>query len=258
MSDEAKGGSDSTSAATEAAPGEAVSAESEPEAPIERTIATRVHGTYLLRPPATGTPEALLVGFHGYGETATDHLAQLERIPGADRWLLCAVQALHPFYTKSGRVVACWMTQHDREHAIADNTAYTAAVVTEVLAGHPALADRLAWIGFSQGTAMAYRAAAGSGHPSRALIALAGDVPPEVVARDPLDLPPTLIATGRDDEWYSPGRMEEDLARLHGRGLDARGLAFAGGHEWTEEVYRAVGEFLERRPRGIIPRATGS
>ncbi len=213
----------------------------------ERTIPVRVHGTYLLRPPAGGAPEALLIGFHGYGETARDHLARIERLPGAERWLLCAIQGLHPFYTRSREVVAGWMTRHDREHAIADNVDYAAAVVAEVLAGRPELNGRLAWIGFSQGVAMAYRAAAAGRHAARALVALAGDVPPEVAACDPLDLPPTLIAAGRGDEWYGPPRMEEDLAKLRARGVDARGLAFDGGHEWTAEFYRAAGGFLGER-----------
>ena len=233
-------GAASAGAATAAAAGER-------PAPIERTIAARVHGTFLLRPPAAGEPAALVVGFHGYGETARDHLGKLERVPGAERWLLCAVQALHPFYTRSREVVAGWMTKHGREHAIADNTAYCAAVVAEVLAEHPALAGRLAFIGFSQGVAMAYRAAAGLGLPPRALVALAGDVPPDVLARDPLELPPVLIAAGRDDEWYGPARMEEEVGRLRERGIDARGLAFAGGHEWTEEFYEVAGEFLAER-----------
>lgn len=216
----------------------------------ERTIPARVHGTYLLRAPdpaVAAEPEALLVGFHGYGETARDHLGKIERLPGAERWLLCAIQGLHPFYTRSREVVATWMTSHDREHAIADNVEYVSAVVAEVLAGHPRLTGRVAWIGFSQGVAMAYRAAAAGTHAARALVALAGDVPPEVAARDPLALPPTLIAAGRSDEWYGPARMESDLAKLHARGADARGLAFEGGHEWTAEVYRAVGAFLAER-----------
>jgi predicted esterase len=214
---------------------------------LERTIAARVHGTYLLRPPAAGDPTALVVGFHGYGETARDHLEKLERLPGAERWLLNAVQALHPFYTRSREVVAGWTTKHDRDNAIADNTAYIAAVVAEVLAGHSGLAGRLAFIGFSQGVAMAYRTGAGAGHTSRALVALAGDVPPDVLARAPLELPPVLIAAGRDDEWYGPARMEEEVAALRERGIDARGLAFAGGHEWTEEFYEVAGEFLAER-----------
>src|SRR6185436_5052168 len=56
-----------------------------------RAIATLIHGTYLVEPatppweaPAEGAP--LLVGFHGYGENAAIHLAELGRIPGSGRW----------------------------------------------------------------------------------------------------------------------------------------------------------------------------
>lgn len=225
----------------------------------ERSVATRVHGTYLLRPPsapgAPAAPAALLIGCHGYGETAADHLEHLVRIPGAERWLLCAVQALHPFYTRAGKVVASWMTRHDREHAIEDNVAYLAAVIEAVRTEHPEAASRVAYIGFSQGVAMAYRAAAAAtataGPAPRAMVALAGDVPPEVMARGPrsqsLPLPPTLIAAGRDDEWYDPGKMDAEVARLRERGVDARAFPFAGGHEWTAAVYERIGRFLGER-----------
>jgi hypothetical protein len=61
-------------------------------------------------PEAPG-PWPLLVGFHGYGENAVTHLDAVQRIPGVDRWLIAAVQALHPFYTRDQRVVANWMTR---------------------------------------------------------------------------------------------------------------------------------------------------
>ena len=65
-----------------------------------RTIATPTHGRFLLRRPA-GPATLLLVGFHGYRENATRHLAELERIPGAQSWALLAVDALHAFYAGS-------------------------------------------------------------------------------------------------------------------------------------------------------------
>jgi predicted esterase len=220
----------------------------EPVAPVERTLATLTHGTYLLRPPAGGAPaRALVVGFHGYGEDARSHLAALERLPGADGWLLCAVQALHPFYTRRGEVVACWMTSHDREQAIADNVRYASAVVAAVRREHPRAAERLAWVGFSQGVAMAYRAAAAAGHPARALIALAGDVPPDLASRELPGFPPVLVGTGRADQWYTPQRMEEDVALLRAKGVEAEGFAFDGGHEWAEPFIRRAGAVLNER-----------
>src|SRR4051812_33280085 len=101
--------------------------------PLERTVATTVHGTYLVElPPGGPVTPPLLVGFHGYAETAARHLEELRRIPGAAGWLLCAVQAPHPFYTRANEGAASWMPRHDRERAIADNVAYVAAVVSEL------------------------------------------------------------------------------------------------------------------------------
>ena len=56
-------------------------------------------------------PWPLLVGFHGYAETAGDHMDALRAIPGTGEWLLVSIQALHPFYARKERVVASWMTR---------------------------------------------------------------------------------------------------------------------------------------------------
>src|SRR5437764_13531694 len=135
------------------------------------TIPATVHGHFLVR---AGPPERLLIGFHGYAETAAIHLNELLQISGTDRWTVAAVQALHPFYSgRTQQVVANWMTRFDREQAIADNIAY----VRSVLGRFPE-AKTIVFAGFSQGTAMAYRAASDFDRAA-GLIALAGDVPPD-------------------------------------------------------------------------------
>ena len=103
-------------------------------------------------------------------------MTALQRIPNASEWLLVAVQALHPFYTKNERIVASWMTRLDRELAIADNVRYVAAVVEAVRDELGLETSPIVFAGFSQGVAMAYRAAAAI--PAAGVIALAGDVPP--------------------------------------------------------------------------------
>ena len=94
-----------------------------------RHIPALIHGRYVLETPARVDGAPLLVGFHGYGESAEKHLEELRRIPGASRFVLCAVQALHPFYNRTGDVIASWMTRLDREQAILDNVRYVASVV---------------------------------------------------------------------------------------------------------------------------------
>ena len=208
------------------------------------TIETATHGRYLVEPPAAPTGAPLLVGFHGYGEHAERHLAELRRIPGSGRWLRVAVQALHRHYSADRRhVVGSWMTRQDRELAIADNIAYVRRVVAAVRARYAA-GDALVYCGFSQGVAMAYRAAVHGGHACRGVIALAGDVPPELRSEPAAAWPAILIGRGRTDAWYTQDKLESDLACLAGAGAAVDTLVFDGGHEWTAAFRAAAGRFL--------------
>ncbi len=211
----------------------------------ENWIAAITHGRYLIHRGDAGEEAPLLVGFHGYGENAERHLEQLQRIEGADGWLLCAVGALHPFYnTRTGDVIDSWMTRRGREQAIVDNVSYVSRVVAEVRRRYRP-SSRLVFAGFSQGVAMAYRAAAGTGFRCHGLISLAGDVPPDAVA-DRGHLPPVLVGRGTGDELYTEEKMDADLKVLAELGVEVETCVFEGGHDWTPEFYARAGEFLRR------------
>jgi len=190
-------------------------------------IETKTHGRYLVK---RGASQRLLIGFHGYAENADKHLGELEKL-GLD-WTLVAVQALHRFYTRGDEnVVASWMTRQDREDAIADNLDYVRRVV-DAMAPY----DTLAFAGFSQGVAMAYRAA--SRIACSGVIALGGDLPPDV----PNLAVPVLIGRGEHDGWYTDEKLKKDLKFLP----HASTCVFDGGHEWSDDFRRAAGEFLRR------------
>src|SRR5438876_7619155 len=198
------------------------------------SIAARTHGRYLVE---AGPPERLLVGFHGYGENADESLAQMLRIPGVEQWTVVAVQALHRFYRGrgSGIIAASWMTSQDRERAIVDNIEYVRSVVAELPPPR-----RLVFLGFSQGVAMAYRAA--STHPNAsAVIALAGEMTPDVHG----PLPPILIGRGTGEEWYTDEKLKKDLSFLETL-TEVETCIYDGGHEWTDEFRAGAGEFLRR------------
>ena len=208
------------------------------------TIEARAHGRYLVRVPAGPPPWPLLVGFHGYAEAAADHLAALTAIPGTEEWLLVAIQALHPFYARrEERVVASWMTRDDREHAIADNVDYVERVLDRVSQEHQTR-PTLVFSGFSQGGAMAYRAAAH--YRADGLIILASDVPPDVIAHRRVPLPPILIGRGVKDDWYKEARQASDVAALARIGASVEACVFDGGHEWTDTFRVSAAAFLRR------------
>ena len=209
-----------------------------------RTIAARIHGRYLVEPADRPGAAPLLVGFHGYGERAERHLAELRRIPGNGRWTRVAVQSLHRHYSTDRRhVVGSWMTRQDRELAIADNLAYVRDVVGAVRRSH-ATTGPVVYCGFSQGGAMAYRAARGAGHRCRGVIALAGDVPPELMHAPGGAWPPVLIGRGTTDDWYTAEKMAADHAFLRTAGAMGTPIVFDGGHAWTDAFREAAGRFL--------------
>ena len=210
------------------------------------TVTTPTHGRYLVTPSDQPGPAPMLVGFHGYGEHAERHLTELNRIPGAAAWLRVAIQGLHRFYSNSGQhVVASWMTRQDRELAIADNLAYINEVVRTVKATYD-VADTLVYCGFSQGVAMAYRAGARGDHACRGIVALAGDVPPELKDDPTIIWPPVLIGRGETDEWYSRTKMDADLAFFDSIDGTIESLVFEAGHEWTDDFRERAGSFLAR------------
>lgn len=208
-------------------------------------VSAQVHGRYLVRVPEPAPqPWPLLVGFHGYGEDAADLLRELTRIPGTDEWLVVSVQALHPFYTRNDqKVVASWMTRLDREQAIADNLAYVGRVLNDVRRRYPTR-EPLVFAGFSQGGAMAYRAAAH--YPSDGLIVLAADVPPDVAAGPRAPLPHVLIGRGTEDQWYTESKQASDVRMLEELGTRPEICVFDGGHDWSDEFREAAMNMLRR------------
>ena len=217
-------------------------------ASVSRSIPAATVGRYLVQPPVDGRSNLALVGFHGYGENAERHLEHLRRIPGTDAWTLCAVQALHRFYTRQNEVVGSWMTSQDREQAIRDNVRYVAAAVTAIDQEFGPFA-RVVFAGFSQGVAMAYRAAAALTERCDGLIVLAGDVPPDIKDAA-VALPPVLLGRGTRDEWYTDEKLAADVAALRSRAVSLETVTFEGAHEWHSEFVDAAGAFLHRLRSG--------
>jgi predicted esterase len=206
-----------------------------------KLVSTRTHGRYLIDVPehSRGT----LVGFHGYKENASLHMDVLRRIAGSRSLGLISIQGLHRFYAKGGAVVANWMTKEDREHAIADNVEYVSRVLSAV-ADEFGITRPLIYAGFSQGVAMAFRAAAFVQRPCDGIIAVASDVPPDV-APVAGTLPRVLYARGDQDELYSATQAANDRHVLRSAGVRVDEYVFDGGHLWTAAMIEKSGKFLD-------------
>jgi predicted esterase len=184
----------------------------------------------------------MLLGFHGYGETAEDALRRLQTIPGIDHWAMASIQGLHQFYRRStNEVVASWMTRQNRELAIADNITYVQNVVNSLSGHSPAT---LVLTGFSQGVAMAFRAAAWLNRPVTAVIACGGDIPPELEPKVLARIPSVLIGRGVRDEWYTSEKQAADEERLRAAGVAVQSVVVNASHEWTAEFSEISSQFL--------------
>jgi predicted esterase len=215
---------------------------------IERTIAAQTHGRYLVSLPAGPGPWPLLVGFHGYAEDADLALERLERVDADGTWLRVAVQGLSRFYRRrSHDVIASWMTRQHRDLAIRDNIAYVTSAVAAVAEEWP-VSSALVFLGFSQGVAMAFRSAVSSARGVTAVVALAGDIPPEIDQAALSRIPRVLIGQGSRDHWYTDAKREADERRLVEAGVAVERFMFEGGHEWGAAFDERAGDYLHRLP----------
>jgi predicted esterase len=220
-------------------------------------VATQTHGRYLVDAPAGAGPQPVLAGFHGYGEHAGVIHAVLARLDPGHEWLRVSVQGLHRFYNRTAnQVVASWMTREDRDHAIADNVAYALAVRDALMRDY-AVAPQQVLVGFSQGVAQAYRSAMAYGAPCCGIIALGGDLPPDV-APAAAGLPPVLIGRGRGDTFYTGEMFAADAATLRAVGVDVTVHEFDGGHEWGDPFVSAAAAWLAARRQHRSSLAAGA
>ncbi len=195
----------------------------------ELNVPVTAHGRILIDDADTRLLK-LLVGCHGYAQSADEMMEMLASI-GEGGWTRVSIQALHRFYRGRSQItVASWMTRQDRDLLIRDNVAYVDAAIAAVAGGRSI--QRLVFCGFSQGVAMAFRAAVRGAARADAVLALGGDVPPELLADDAVGFPRVLLARGTSDEWYTAEKLESDQASLEARGGSVETLTFDGGHEW--------------------------
>jgi predicted esterase len=140
------------------------------------------------------------------------------------------------------------MTREDRELAIADNVAYVSNVL-DAVAREWGSEEHLVFVSFSQGAAMAYRAACASSRSVSGVITLGGDVPPELDGAALGRIPAALIGRGSRDEWYTAPKLEQDAQRLRDAGVEVAVVPLDAGHEWTAAFADAAGTFLKRLHR---------
>jgi predicted esterase len=208
----------------------------------EQHLETTISGRYLVEVPAGSGPFPILAGFHGYGQTAEDQMELLRQIPGSEQWLLCSIEALHPFMNVKGDPGACWMTRRDRDLRIAENIRYVDSVLDRINHDY-SVTGTLALHGFSQGVAMACRTALLGKHAVAGVMLLGSEIPPELEALGPMGT--VHLGRGDSDRFYPQEKFQADAARLRDAGVPVEVIRYHGGHSPTADYLASAGRFLQ-------------
>jgi predicted esterase len=120
---------------------------------------------------------------------------------------------------------------------------YVRATLDAVAAEYETLLP-IVFAGFSQGVAVAFRAAARLVERPIAVIAVGGDVPPELGTDSLRHISAALICRGAFDALYPAEQFAIDVRRLRDSGVRVQPFEFDGGHEWSRPVVEAVALFI--------------
>lgn len=186
--------------------------------------------------PEPGTADSLVVLLHGLGADGNDliglapHLAQV--LPGA-----AFVSPHAPFPCDMAPFGRQWFSLQTREPArilagVQDAAVHLNAFLDQELAAYGLAADRLALVGFSQGSMMAMHVALRRAQPCAAVVAYSGMlVAAERLGAEIKSRPPVLLVHGEADEVVGFGAMAAAQQALKGNGVAVTALARPGlGH----------------------------
>lgn len=194
-----------------------------------------------LAPRSGAAPDSLVVLLHGYGADGRDliDLGSLwaDRLPGT---AFVSPHAPEPCaLAPVGRQWFGYVERSDRERWIGVQAAHASldAFLDAELARHGLAPDRLALVGFSQGTMMALHTGLARRERLAGLLGYSGlHVMPEGRAAElggPLiaSRPPVLLIHGDEDEVIPPEALPRSLASLEAAGVPVRGHLCPGlGH----------------------------
>ena len=185
---------------------------------------------------APGQAKSLVILLHGLGADGNDliglapHLARA--VPDA-----AFVSPHAPYPCDMAPFGRQWFSLQVREPAailagVLEAAAHLNAFIDRELEAHQLAEDRLALIGFSQGSMMAMHVALRRAQPCAALIAYSGMlVGGEILGAEIKSRPPVLLVHGEADEVVGFGAMGAAQAALNAAGVTVTALARPGlGH----------------------------
>lgn len=204
---------------------------------------------YAVQEPAEtyAAPAALVIAAHGYGQACKSFIRRF-RPWCAHNVLVVAPQGPSQFYWKhddTPRVGFSWMTSYMRENTIEELMAYMGRLLEVLAQRYTFDSSRVFTLGFSQGSALAFRLAASDNLKTAGAIACGGDLPPDVAERlADLEPFPVLLVHGKDDQSMSFAKAQEGEHMLRDHDFPVETLYFEGGHDIPPDILERVLQWM--------------
>lgn len=182
--------------------------------------------------PASETGQ-LLIALHGYGQLAQYFIQHFVPLAEERQITVVAPEGLSRFYLDENyqRVGASWMTREDRHTDIEEQFDYLQSMLDEYAPSEVRHQLRIYVLGFSQGTATAWRWANRTDARLNGLGLWAGMIPSEPAALQTRH-PNLKIASvfGLADPYINETRVLEYSSIIEAQGLKDQVFTFDGGH----------------------------
>ena len=204
-----------------------------------------------LQPADGGSPRALVIFIHGYGADGND-LIEIGRAwsPGLPHVAFVSPHA--PFPCDMAPFGRQWFSLANRTDeamlaGVRDATRIIDAFIDRECARHALAPDRLALVGFSQGTMLALFAGVRRRQPVAGIVGYSGRlIAPERLRHEVRSRPPVTLIHGRNDELVPAGALSQAAAALKAVGIDVASEIRPGlGHSIDQRGLQIGFDFLE-------------
>lgn len=217
-------------------------------APSLRSVPVEAAGYYYAASgsSAAGTQPAL-IGLHGYGQTGPDFLQVIQKWSPPD-FLSVAPQGFNQLWDRETRKIAfSWLTAFEKHDNVARNNRFLASVQDQLAAEGALDPAACFYLGFSQGSSVAYRFAQSNPSRVRGIISVCADLPPDVEAHlAPIQHMPVMILYGLRDPIFSSEKPIHAADVMRKAGMDVEIVSFDRGHVMPSAMGPRVQEWMRR------------
>ena len=186
---------------------------------------------------------------HGYGQLARFFIQHFEPLTGRGH-VIIAPEGLSRFYLSNDweRVGASWMTKEDRLHEITDQLAYLNALQKYLYPDTSNISFKTHILGFSQGTATAWRWLGQSNMDVDNLILWAGMIPTDfnerIINRSKMAVHTVF---GTEDPFFSEEKLLNLKEIINQSGLQSMDYTFNGKHTIDKKTLMIIADKLESK-----------